>query len=45
VQVEKAGEDDFLLARLPEFDLGDEVVLDRQDARPGPSDRVNEKSL
>jgi hypothetical protein len=45
VQIDEARKDEPLLARVPVFDLDDEVVLDCQRTRPGATDRVNEKSL
>ena len=45
MQVHEPGKDDSLVARVPVFDLDDEVFLDRQRTRFCATDRVNEKSL
>jgi len=45
MEIDEPRKDDLIAARVPVFDLDDEVSLDRQRARSGATDRVNEKSL
>jgi hypothetical protein len=45
MQIDEPRKDDLVAARVPVFDLDDEVSLDRQRSRFCATNRVNEKSL